>query len=240
MSTLLQTGSRGPRVKELQQLLNAGLSPTPKLAEDGIFGPKTREAVLRFQNENWLVADGIAGLCTLNALRGTEAFVLLKPPPHLIPQPTQDTCWAAATAMLTGMTVPGVVAKAKAAGVDIAGGLSNDSDQPDFANTSRFARAFGLTMLPPMSWLPQALADQFSVRGPLMMDTLWDVGEYAAGHASSGHMRVIAGMRGDGTDVGTTLLIYDPWAPTKGAIYPVIYGPFIRKTPASTYQLFYL
>ncbi len=46
-------------------------------------------------------------------------------------------------------------------------------------------------------------------------------------------------MRGDGTSEGTTILIYDPWAPTIGKIDPRIYGPLIRRDPATTYQIFY-
>lgn len=240
MATLLRVGSQGANVVELQNLLNAKLTPSPNLKPDGIFGGQTKLAVRRFQQDHWLTPDGIAGPCTMNALRGTEDFVVYKPPFKLIPQPTNDTCWAASTAMLTGMTVDQVVAKAKAAGVKINNGLLNDSDKPDFANTALFARTFGLTMLPPMSWMPSALASVLQAHGPLMMDTLWQPYDYAAGAGSSGHMRVIAGMRGDGSGEGTTILLYDPWEPTKGKIDPQIYGPFIQRDPASTYQLFYL
>jgi hypothetical protein len=223
----------------LQRLLNSRLTPSPKLQTDGIFGAQTDRATRRFQQDSWLTVDGLVGPCTLNALRGTESFVNYKPPLRLIPQPTNDTCWAASTAMLTGLTVPEVIRKATAAGVDISGGLSNDSDKPNFANTELFAKTFGLTMLPPMSWLPSALATVVKINGPLMMDTLWQVNDYTRGAGSSGHMRVIAGMRGDGTDAGTTILLYDPWAPNIGKIDPQIYGPFIRRDPASTYQIFY-
>src|SRR5438105_12737196 len=119
MPVLLRFGSRGPNVVELQNLLNADLDPSPNLTPDGIFGGATDVAVKRFQDENWLTVDGIVGPCTLNALRGTEDFVNYKPPSRLIPQPTTDTCWAASTAMLTGLTVQQVVDKAKAAGVNV-------------------------------------------------------------------------------------------------------------------------
>jgi hypothetical protein len=90
-----------------------------------------------------------------------------------------------------------------------------------------------------MSWLPRPLAELVQSNGPLMMDTLWNASTYTKGSGSPGHMRVIAGMRGDGTSEGTTVLIYDPWAPTVGKVESVIYGPFIRATPASTYQIFH-
>ena len=50
---LLTVGSKGEDVKRLQHLLH--------LAEDGIFGKLTEEAVKEFQRENGLVVDGIVG-----------------------------------------------------------------------------------------------------------------------------------------------------------------------------------
>jgi hypothetical protein len=49
----LRLGSRGIQVKMLQQKL--------VIKDDGIFGPKTKEAVKNFQFGNGLVADGIVG-----------------------------------------------------------------------------------------------------------------------------------------------------------------------------------
>lgn len=65
VSTVRQ-GDKGETVKFLQQLLNAygkyGLS------EDGIFGTATKSAVMKFQTENKLVSDGIAGKNTWTKL----------------------------------------------------------------------------------------------------------------------------------------------------------------------------
>jgi hypothetical protein len=239
MAQLLRLGSSGPEVAEIQDELNEALIPSPKLVSDGKFGTLTQQAVIRFQKENWLVADGIVGPCTRCALDESEEFVVLRPPAKLIPQPDSTTCWAASTAMLTNRTVAEVIAKSKAAGIDIDGGLSNDSEGMYYANTQLLAKTFNLTLRYPMSWLPQALAQLMENHGTLMMDTLWNVGDYTAGRGSPGHMRIIAGMRGDGTGEGTTVLLYDPWAPNVGKIESVIYGPFIRRDPASTYQIFH-
>ena len=57
---LLRMGSQGAAVRELQALL--------KVAVDGKFGPKTREAVLRFQRSRNLTADGVVGPRTWQAL----------------------------------------------------------------------------------------------------------------------------------------------------------------------------
>jgi len=241
MFKLLKVGSSGPDVKELQQLLNAKLGPLHAIVPDGSFGQLTKTAVIKFQKANWLSADGIVGPCSMNALKGTERFAVLKAPPRLIPQPTPMTCWAASTAMLTGKTVPQVIAQARAGGVQLApdDGIFNESNQDDTPNYRKLATAFGLTMLPPMSWMPEALANLMNARGMLMFSTLWNVADYTGGLGSPGHVRILAGTRGDGTGEGTTVLIYDPWSPNVGKIESRIYGPFIRENPATNYKVFH-
>lgn len=66
--TILKFGSRGAEVSKLQQALNnkgfwAG-------AVDGIFGPRTENAVINFQISNKIRIDGIAGPQTLSLLYG--------------------------------------------------------------------------------------------------------------------------------------------------------------------------
>ncbi|RKH66465.1 NlpC/P60 family protein [Corallococcus llansteffanensis] len=64
---ILQEGSRGPAVVELQQLLTkAGFSVG---SADGVFGAKTKAAVVAFQRSHQLVADGIVGARTWAELR---------------------------------------------------------------------------------------------------------------------------------------------------------------------------
>ena len=67
--TLLQVGSRGPQVAELQTLLNRKPTRLPLLFGDGIFGPKTRARVIEFQKDSGLKADGIVGDLTMAKLR---------------------------------------------------------------------------------------------------------------------------------------------------------------------------
>lgn len=57
---LLKVGSRGKEVKELQEFLNIGA--------DGIFGVGTKAAVQKWQANNNLVADGIVGPATWDAM----------------------------------------------------------------------------------------------------------------------------------------------------------------------------
>ena len=60
----LRQGSSGDKVRQMQRQLNviAGAYPLiPKIAEDGIFGPATEEAVKTFQKIFDLTQDGIVG-----------------------------------------------------------------------------------------------------------------------------------------------------------------------------------
>jgi peptidoglycan hydrolase-like protein with peptidoglycan-binding domain len=59
---MLQVGSAGPAVVELQQKIG--------VAADGQFGPRTRAAVVAFQQAHGLGADGVVGPMTWAALDG--------------------------------------------------------------------------------------------------------------------------------------------------------------------------
>ena len=65
MAKALQYGAKGDSVKQLQQALN---SAGYKLSVDGIYGNKTKQAVLDFQKKNGLKVDGIVGNNTWGAL----------------------------------------------------------------------------------------------------------------------------------------------------------------------------
>ncbi|MEW1613533.1 MULTISPECIES: peptidoglycan-binding protein [unclassified Streptomyces] len=64
--TLQQSGSSGPQVKAVQQLLNA--QGYPAGTADGVFGPATRTATQAFQRARSLTADGAVGPKTWAAL----------------------------------------------------------------------------------------------------------------------------------------------------------------------------
>jgi peptidoglycan hydrolase-like protein with peptidoglycan-binding domain len=73
---LLQVGSTGPMVEDLQEKLAAlGFDPGPI---DGIFGEGTENAVMDFQDNQNLIADGIVG-------PNTRAALKLQPPSALPP-----------------------------------------------------------------------------------------------------------------------------------------------------------
>lgn len=66
---LIRLGSNGEVVQAVQGLLNfKRISTTPALVIDGIFGAKTHAGVQKFQRQQRLVADGIVGPKTKQAL----------------------------------------------------------------------------------------------------------------------------------------------------------------------------
>jgi peptidoglycan hydrolase-like protein with peptidoglycan-binding domain len=67
----LSSGSRGEKVEELQKRLQALGYYSGDI--DGQFGPGTRDAVVAFQRNNGLEADGLAGTETLNVLYSQNA-----------------------------------------------------------------------------------------------------------------------------------------------------------------------
>ena len=68
MAAKLWRGSRGDSVRDLQQKLNAN---GYKLAEDGVFGSNTYNAVLDYQRKNKLAVDGVVGDETWGSLNRT-------------------------------------------------------------------------------------------------------------------------------------------------------------------------
>lgn len=72
---LLKNGSKGDDVKKLQQsLINAGYD-VGKTGADGILGKNTEAAIKKYQKDNGLAVDGIAGKNTLGSLYGNDPIV---------------------------------------------------------------------------------------------------------------------------------------------------------------------
>lgn len=246
---ILKRGSRGDLVGDLQEELNRQLRPSPNLVTDGNFGVLTDAAVRRFQAENWLVVDGDVGPCTRNAVKGWETYTPILHTVPFIPQPTDMTCWAASTAMVTRSNVQAVIARTPSDLYDPSdNGIYNDSDSDDaVTNGQRFARAHGLQFVPPMSWSFSMLRNRLR-SSPLMFDMLWDATGYTSPAnvpgkfvGSSGHVIVVVGMRGDDdpSGLGTTLRVHDPWPPTKGKRYSVGMKRWMAEVPTRTYRVFH-
>jgi hypothetical protein len=210
-------------VRLLQRLLNLRTQPTPRLAEDGIFGPKTARALATFQDRHRISSGGTVDNGTWRALGVT---IDIDHPVTLLPQPTNMTCWSAAASMLFGDRSVG----SGGAATTSSGGL-----QSSHSNVEAFADSFGLTMHPPRSWTVRGLADVLSRSGPL-----WIGGQLPVSGTTSGHAIVIGSLWSDGAvdGSGTAVVIYDPWPPGRGSTRVVFYGDMMRQFPsATTYML---
>ncbi|HEY9629907.1 MAG TPA: peptidoglycan-binding protein [Coleofasciculaceae cyanobacterium] len=66
---ILQIGSQGAKVRELQTLINPRILVADRLKVDGLFGSKTEAAVKTVQFQFLLEQDGIVGTSTWKSLR---------------------------------------------------------------------------------------------------------------------------------------------------------------------------
>jgi murein L,D-transpeptidase YcbB/YkuD len=67
-AVVLEVGDEGEKVRKLQERLNREFPQHFNLEEDGVFGPKTQEAVEEFQRRAGILVDGVAGPITLEKL----------------------------------------------------------------------------------------------------------------------------------------------------------------------------
>ena len=71
MHLMLKKGDKGEDVKKIQQWLNTHGYKAGD--EDGVFGEKTREAVIQFQSAIKIKTDGMAGSQTQIAMERTDS-----------------------------------------------------------------------------------------------------------------------------------------------------------------------
>lgn len=233
---LIRKGSRNTYVADVQAELNLVNQPSPRLQVDGIFGINTDLAVRAFQRNNTLAADGIVGPNTHAKLFPTGSPQPIFHAVRFIPQPTETTCWAASTAMMTDSTVAAVKARTPSDMWSDSGGLLNASETDDAVTSgNRYGRIHGLRCYAPMSW-PIAVLRDVLRRSPIMLDMLWNADDYVSGAGSSGHMVVVVGMRGEGANAAVS--IYDPWAPGRGKRSIENYYSWIASVPTRTYRVF--
>ncbi len=198
----LSAGARGADVLFLQRLLNKK-GANPRLAEDEIFGPKTRHAVVAFQGANTIApANGIVEARTWSRL---GASVEVEHAVTLFGQPTGMTCWSAAATMIVGnMSVgPGQAQTGPTGG--LGGTLQNIET---FLSGLRW-RLVNNQSQPPASTLISAIAG-----GPLWLG--FEGGTFQ-------HAVVASALYSDRTDDGTVMRLHDPWPPGHGTVYGTTY-----------------
>jgi hypothetical protein len=115
----LQMGTRGSAVQRLQRLLNSRLPSEIPLKVDGIFGPKTRAAVVAFQRKAEVKPDGIVGRKTWFSLVLTEhKEPSVKPKPVAAPSASSAFGIATTGPAPTPEAAPAATAPPKKRGVD--------------------------------------------------------------------------------------------------------------------------
>lgn len=87
---VLTQGSSGEQVRQLQQLLNGRIEPSPGLQEDGIFGARTLAAVVALQRAAVINANGQVGKETWLNLLFREKVRLPKQGPANVPKMPQS------------------------------------------------------------------------------------------------------------------------------------------------------
>ena len=211
-------------VKTIQQLLNkvpqTWGGPNPKLKEDGIIGPKTNAAILRFQQvqlKGMLNPDGRVDpnkktIGRLNHIFNTTEVpggmfrVSAEPVAH-VTQPTNMTCWAASGTMLVGARdkmcypIPTVMSKADAGdpGYGYLAKFNANQGLPP-GDTGRYTRSLGLHVAPPMSFTVTGWRNMMTSKGALGV----------VGLTPFLHIRVTSQMFGDGSVFGTYFKVLDP------------------------------
>lgn len=237
-NVVLRPGSSGPFVRDLQLALNSRLNPSPNLIVNGLMTPQTQLALRSFQRANWLEEDGIAGPCTLDAIYDTEA---MRPIQHLVTyvaQPTPETGWAAAVAMLKGNGIGTIQFATPKALLDQAGGLFAQKERnPLVDGHFDLGRAHGLKYFPQQNW-PIATLISWLQRGPAVMVLKSPNRGTGRSKISSSPYIVIVGTRGSHAPDGnsTTLRVYDP-APDRlgGGIYSATYSTLLHDRSLSSY-----
>lgn len=225
MANLMVGSPPGPEVRDLQSQLNAKFRPTPLLAVDGIFGPKTNAAVRGFQMKSHLTPDGIVGPKTRAALAAAPSIGPspgpgpapnpVPPPPLPIPKPVlppfviaspvyvpQDklnSCWFASAQMLIQWK------RARTGTTDPRHPDPSESEKwskkySDNARISNaeikyFAADMGFVMVPPLSPSPDLIRTWLVTFGPLWVNGI-------------DHITVIVGIKGKPEEC--EVLVFDP------------------------------
>ena len=159
------------------------------------------------------------------AEEGSQSFSVVYDDVPLVPQQTGMSCWAAGAAMIVAWrdkvsVDPSQIAAADGYWAQYANGLL--PEDTTIFNTWR------LQPEPAQSYTIQSFRSLLETWGPL-----WTAGATVPG----AHIRVVAGIDGDGTPDGTRVHILDPWEPgmaafrlpNAGGRYTETYAEYERK-----------
>lgn len=207
----------------IQQLLNLCRvrGPNPKLAVTGKIDAPTMRAIKAFQDQNFSSCYWTAGFCDGRVDPGGPTLWLLRTVASNTETPSESihfvvpgnlqpirqigpTCWAAASVMLRSwkkqsrsLNVREEIEKTGKEWIDyydLGTGLP-------FSRHQQFADAFGLRVKPPASYTVGDLRRILTRPSPIYVSFAMSV--------TAAHAVVIIGMSGDGTSVGTDLILHD-------------------------------
>lgn len=230
---VLKLGSKGQAVKDLVKRLKkefpANLDLDPTFDE---FDSFVETAVIDLQKKLHLQKDGVVGKCTWNALDGKEEFCHYTEtsPYH---DSTSAHCWKVATYfLLQGKSGPAspyfVTAGAAKTEYDLIGmgGIENSH-----ANVQLFADHWHLTLLRQPSMTPRKLAGMVKSYGRVMLN--------AKGKDGNSHFICVNGVRGDGTESGTSVAVMDPLEGEDFQPDALSYAGWMYRNPGFFYQVLY-
>lgn len=149
------------------------------------------------------------------------------PPLVAIAQPSPNTCWAAAGAMLTSW-LHRTSLTVTAAADQLGGGwrAKLDADYPlSSAEVVSYTGALGLVAEPPMDYLPRGILRLLQQHGPLLV-----IGDDAIDGDHLVHAHIVVGLRGDGSSDGTTVRYADP---VDGGTHEESFTTFLNEIDAS-------
>ena len=243
---LLQYGSKGKYVEELQELLNKWILKVDGNYDwryckpDGDFGPNTRDRVKEYQVAMFLLKDGIVGSKTWAALLGIEMYNCFDLPSPFVDAPNQYQCWAGATAMELRQGSPNRTKPAGVAFESLPGGATGGIEN-SHANMQKFANHHKLQMFKAEALTCLQLTNLIDQFGRLMLNIKGVNSNMQAGAADDSHLVNLVGARGDGQSSGTTLTIYNPSGVFSGGgrVITASYNYLKSKYPKLTYQVFY-
>lgn len=237
--------SHGVRLIQ-QAMIDLGISPMTNSVRkhgtvDGIYGTETINAVKKYQRSKPLGDDGVVGQKTMRALDSD----LPGGAPNLPPLPTDgprggytvpgaisifdqvagghpNGCWAYSYTMMVSWKRRVSMAPADAIAElgepwvthfnTVATGLPR-------TQTANFYSAANMSVEPMQSYPLSEWASMLRAHGPMTIHAVTN-------SLSGGHVRIIYGVIGDGSEQGTKMLIIDPW---NGRKYQEPYEKFRAK-----------
>jgi len=237
----MSVGAKGPHVDLLHRLLRSHLSSWEGTTDyEKLVGDKytdnTKKSLKSYQAGNFLLNDGECGYKSWMALSGIETFKMVfeAPTGAYLTQSKKTRCWAAATSTLKGQTTELTPSASRTYYLDSVGGILNDNPAEAWANNMQaFAKDMNLHLVKSGLGLYGILLVMY-LNGRIMLNSRNLDGK-------NSHFYVLISARGDGSDKGTTMGIWDPFPGnnSKGAVMYRSYNWLKQQYKDVTYRVFY-